>query len=118
SQIAAFLRRAGAQKGDRALIIGENGFFWVAAYLGVMREGLVSIPLPARVPASDLANIVAKTTPRFSFVESRALAVLAPELRETTTVCDYPVSGLKLSSITMDEIRRHAVDGDEPIDMA
>ena len=41
--IADYLLDLGAAKGDRAILLGENSFFWVAAYLGVMRAGLLRI---------------------------------------------------------------------------
>ena len=31
--------QAGGQKGDRVILVGENTFFWVANYLGVLKAG-------------------------------------------------------------------------------
>ena len=44
--VARFLIEHGGQKGDRVLLLAENSFFWIAAYLGTMRAGLVAVPLP------------------------------------------------------------------------
>lgn len=68
--IAVHLRSVGCSKGDRVLLISGNSFFWVAAYLGTMRAGLVSVPLPPGTPAADLGHIVAATEPAAACVES------------------------------------------------
>ena len=66
-QIASSLRAHGGQDGDRAILLGENSFFWVASYLGILEAGLVCVPLPASLPAEELDYILASTEPRFGF---------------------------------------------------
>ncbi len=73
-QIAHWISRMGGRKGDRAILIGENSLFWVAAYLGVMRAGLVCVPLPGSVPEQDLGHVLAITEARFVFAQSTIAA--------------------------------------------
>lgn len=40
--------------GDRVALLGANSFFWVAAYLAVLRSGLVVVPLSEKLPVADL----------------------------------------------------------------
>ena len=54
---AAFSRHfdgLGCRKGDRVVLAGDNSFFWVGAYLGILRAGLVCVPLPTTVTPEDL----------------------------------------------------------------
>ena len=50
--VAAYLLRRGIRKGDRVLLIGDNSFFWVACYLGIMQAGLVCVPIAASSPSA------------------------------------------------------------------
>ena len=70
ADIANYLLQEGSLKGDRALLVSDNGFFWVAAYLGILRAGLVCVPLPPSISPQDLAQIVATTEVRFAFLQS------------------------------------------------
>jgi long-chain acyl-CoA synthetase len=57
SAIAQYLLKIGGTKGDRVILVGENSRFWVAAYLGILRAGLVAVPLPSDISACDFADI-------------------------------------------------------------
>jgi acyl-CoA synthetase (AMP-forming)/AMP-acid ligase II len=70
SSVGSFLIAAGGRKGDRVILIGDNSFFWVAAYLGTLRSGLVSVPLPTNLSRPDLEYILATTEPRFAFLQA------------------------------------------------
>lgn len=71
SSIAAALAESGAKKGDRALLIADNTFFWVASYLGIMRAGLICVPLPTGSSSQDLEHIVSVTEPVCAFLEAK-----------------------------------------------
>jgi long-chain acyl-CoA synthetase len=45
-RLAEYLHLAGARRGERVLLLADNSFFWVSAYLGILRSGLVCVPLP------------------------------------------------------------------------
>ena len=70
-KVANFLLASGAKKGDRALLVAENSAFWVASYLGILRAGLVCVPLPVATTAEDSAFIVQSADPHVAFVEPR-----------------------------------------------
>lgn len=61
----------GALKGDRVLLIGDNSFFWVAAYLGILRAGLVAVPLAPRIAVEELKFIVANAEPKFALIDAK-----------------------------------------------
>jgi len=70
TQVAQYLSAAGGGTGDRALLIADTSMFWVAAYLGTMRAGLVSVPLPAGIPSSELDYIRQTTAAKIAFVQT------------------------------------------------
>jgi len=51
-QIASILLARGYAKGERIGIFSENSAFFVAAYLGIIRAGLVAVPLQTEVAAA------------------------------------------------------------------
>jgi len=71
ASVAAALANSGAKKGDRAILIAENTFFWVAAYLGIMRAGLVCVPLATGSSPEDLQHLVDVTLPVCAFLEGK-----------------------------------------------
>jgi acyl-CoA synthetase (AMP-forming)/AMP-acid ligase II len=69
--IASYLLQQGYSKGDRILLIGENSFFWVASYLGILRAGLVCVPLPANAPEETVSYIAQVTEAKLACVPAR-----------------------------------------------
>ncbi|HTL55647.1 MAG TPA: AMP-binding protein [Candidatus Limnocylindrales bacterium] len=55
--IAAWLLKRGHSKGARIGIFAENSAFFVAVYLGIIRAGLVAVPLPTELGAESLAKM-------------------------------------------------------------
>jgi long-chain acyl-CoA synthetase len=90
--VASLLVRSGSAKGDRAVLLAKSGCFWVAAYLGIIRAGLVCVPLPAKIPLCELDYIVDTTEPLYAFVESQAVSELESHLRATTLITDVQVA--------------------------
>lgn len=88
ADIANYLLQEGALKEDRALLVSDNGFFWVAAYLGILRAGLVCVPLPPSISPQDLAQIVATTEARLAFFQSSVACKHKNRLEQTTIVTD------------------------------
>ncbi len=68
--VASHIASSGCQKSDRALLIGDNSFFWVASYLGILKAGLVCVPLPANLSPQDLAYVSSVTDARVAFVQA------------------------------------------------
>jgi long-chain acyl-CoA synthetase len=90
--VADLLFNSGSKKGDCAVLLAKSGLFWVAAYLGIIRAGLICVPLPPKIPWNELEYIVETTEPRFAFVESRAVSEMAGHLRAATLATDVPVA--------------------------
>jgi long-chain acyl-CoA synthetase len=86
--VAAYLLGRGAGKGERVILIADNSLFWVAAYLGTLRAGLICVPLPAGIPSHELEHVLADTRPRFGFVQDRILARNRQSLSQLTLVTD------------------------------
>lgn len=58
-----FLLAASLRKGDRCVLLANNGVGWVAANLAVMAEGLISVPLYARQAPVELVAMMQDCSP-------------------------------------------------------
>jgi long-chain acyl-CoA synthetase len=74
SAFAGVLRDAGYEVGDRVMLANCNtpGFF--AALFGILRAGLVAVPVDANLALPELANVVAHARPRLVVVDRRSAA--------------------------------------------
>jgi long-chain acyl-CoA synthetase len=89
--IAAYLVERGCQKGDRVLLVSENSFFWVAAYLGILRAGLVAVPLPNTTSADDLKYILEVTAARAALVQAKFATRNSQRLTGTHLLTDCQI---------------------------
>ena len=90
SSVAAFLVRSGFRKGDRAILVAESTFFWVAAYLGILRAGLVCVPIAPTSTAEELQYILGITEPVCAFVDARRAAKLSDGWSTMPLITDVP----------------------------
>jgi len=98
--VAASLAKSGASKGDRAILIADNTFFWLASYLGILGAGLVCVPLPAGSSTEDLRHVLGVTEPVCAFVEAK-FAAKFPGLRNLPHLfTDLPVDLPNHSTVT------------------
>jgi long-chain acyl-CoA synthetase len=70
-RVASSLMEARGRKGDRVILLGTNSFNWIAGYLGILRAGLVCVPLPARISALELRYVLENTEAKFAFVQTQ-----------------------------------------------
>ena len=70
--VARYLLAADAQKGDRVMLLAENSFFAVVAYLGSMLAGCTCVPLPPTMEVDILASIIHSVAPKFLFAHTDA----------------------------------------------
>lgn len=56
AKVASRLQRLALEQGARVLIVADNGLFFVTAYLGVLRAGLVAVPAAPHLTAAELAT--------------------------------------------------------------
>ena len=82
--LAAGLKAAGAQAGERALIIGPNDADWVVVFLAVAAAGLIAMPLDDQSNREEIAAACAASPPDWVFCHPRhqeALEAAAPSAR-------------------------------------
>ena len=87
-QVAQRLMEMGAKKGDRVILISDNSLFWVAAYLGTMRAGLVSVPISTSVSSQEFEYIRRTTDTRIAFVQAEFATRNRDLLRQLSLVTD------------------------------
>ena len=97
-EVAKYLRAVGGQKGEPVLLLSDNSFFWVAAYLGILRASLVCVPLPMTISGTDLDYILHTTGARFAFVQARFAMLQRERLRQLRLVSDQEVPGITNTS--------------------
>lgn len=111
--IARHLMENGARQGDRVLLVSENGFFWVVAYLGILRAGLVCVPLPSATSQDDLAYILDTTEAHWACLQASFLAKHRQAFRNVHLVTDKSPDRAVASNITVE-----ALDGKPSSDTA
>jgi acyl-CoA synthetase (AMP-forming)/AMP-acid ligase II len=67
--LAGRLMQSGLKRGGRVALIGANSAAYLAAYLGIMRAGLVAVPVNTRLPRETIAFILDDAAAEFAFVE-------------------------------------------------
>ena len=71
--LAAELAELGLPVGGRVGVLGPNSLFWVAAYLGVMKLGLVAVPISDKLTPGDVERNAGLAELAAILVDRRAL---------------------------------------------
>ena len=79
--VAAFLLRQGLRPGERVAILSLNRVEYLAAYFGIMRAGLVAVPLSYRFPRNVIDFIFVDAEVRVVFVDADRRNVAPPGCR-------------------------------------
>lgn len=100
-----------ASRGDRAAVVIDQSVDWVAAFLGVLRAGLVAVPLfePSEIPGHTdrLATILADCSPTLLLTAHRHVPAVGGFLTER---------GLSVPHrIAVDVLRPRAGEEPEPV---
>ncbi|KNC09581.1 acetyl-CoA synthetase [Klebsiella sp. RIT-PI-d] len=75
--VGAALYQQGYQPGERVALLGRNSVAWMIAFLGILRAGLVAVPVNIKFPPATLADIL---------IDCDARQVIGePELLESVT---------------------------------
>lgn len=90
--VANYLTLRGGQKGDRVLLVSDNSLFWVAAYAGALKAGMVCVPLPTSIAGQDFDYILQATESRFAFVQARFAMSRKDHLAQIQLVTDRETS--------------------------
>jgi long-chain acyl-CoA synthetase len=101
--VARALVNRGFRRGDPVGILATNSSFYLAIHLGIMRAGLVSVPINFRLPAHLIGDIVKDCGARLVFcdVQHRALlpddvgAVRLDKLEEFSSFVDHFLKPLR-----------------------
>jgi acyl-CoA synthetase (AMP-forming)/AMP-acid ligase II len=114
-QVSRYLLQIAGEKGERVILASDNSLFWVAAYLGTLWPGLVSIPLPPSIPPQEFQYILRATGARIVFAQAGFARRNRGLLRDVHLVTDGEVSGLSepASWRSFDDLRRHAHDAQQ-----
>src|SRR5579859_6212588 len=78
ARLAGGLLARGCKKGDRIGIFSENNPFFVRAYLGIIRAGLVAVPFQTDLSAENFARIISSAGLKGVFVSTRFLNRVRP----------------------------------------
>ena len=68
--VARSLLRAGMMAGQSVGILAENSAEYLAAYMGIMRAGLVAVPISYKLPVEIVRHIIADSGCRLVFVDA------------------------------------------------
>ncbi|RZA08504.1 MAG: hypothetical protein EOP11_04635 [Proteobacteria bacterium] len=68
---SAYLKERGVKKGDRILILSENGPEWTMAALAAMNLGAVVVPVAAIASLLEITNTIRGAKPRLSILSRR-----------------------------------------------
>ena len=80
NDFAAGLIALGLQKGDRVVIICENGLSWAIAFYGLSLAGGVGVPLYTELKSAETEELVERTDARIAIVSARVLERLGDHL--------------------------------------
>ena len=110
ARLGRYLLHSGCRRGDRIGLWAENSLFFVVAYLGIMRAGLVVVPFQTDASAETFARIAKDAGLRWLLVSRRFAARVSPwasDLNLPVTV-DVQVAGLPdHSEVQFPEIDLH-----------
>ncbi|MFP4281471.1 MAG: AMP-binding protein [Opitutales bacterium] len=70
-EFASGLRRAGLEQGDRVAVFAANRAEWIVAALGILRAGLVLVPIDAQSHGKQLAHILEDSAPSLLLVDRK-----------------------------------------------
>lgn len=105
--MAHYCTGLGLQKGDRVVLISDNSLLWVVTYLGVLRAGLVCVPLPPTTSARELEYVLNSTEARLVAVQAKYALENANCFRGVHVLTDQPFDSLpSISHTHLAEIKK------------
>lgn len=64
NRLASSLLREGVDRGDRVVILFENGLEYIVSYYGILKAGGVAVPLNCEIRSDTLASLFRELQPR------------------------------------------------------
>lgn len=89
--VAAVLAERGLPRGARAALLGANSAEYLIAYLGIMRAGLVAVPINTRLPAATIDLILADSEARLIFADRPRSGALPLDRIPVDGDSDFPI---------------------------
>lgn len=123
SQWMAALAEQGEARGARCLLIADNSSAWVAAYLAILKSGLVAVPLSPKIEGPQLAEIIASARPTLAVIGARLWPQFMQYIPEDCSVLlDQNAAHLTGRAVSVRQFARGGllptVDVDETRDLA
>ena len=87
--VARGLLKSGLVRGQSVGILAENGADYLAAYMGIMRAGLVALPVSHKLPAEVIRHILADSACRLVFTDAQR----RPLVPEGLPVVEFGAAG-------------------------
>jgi acyl-CoA synthetase (AMP-forming)/AMP-acid ligase II len=72
--VAGWLIQNGAVKGDRVVLMMENGLDYIAGYYGALKAGAAAVPLSPELKAAAIGSILSELAPKAVIASKRAEA--------------------------------------------
>ena len=89
----AALAQQGAARGARCLLIADNSSAWVAAYLAILKSGLIAVPLSTKIEGPQLTEIIASAKPILAVISARLWSQLEQYIPDDcNVVLDEPAA--------------------------
>ena len=82
--VARALVKRGLQRGDRVALLAANRAEYIAAYYGIMRAGLVAVPVNFKFPRDTIHFIIRDASAKFVFCDRPREADCPPGLGSVT----------------------------------
>jgi len=102
ARVAAYLNELAGETGDRVILISDNSFFWVVAYLAILWTGRVCVPLPPSISSQDLEYILRVTNSRLAFLQGGFALKNAACFRNFHVITPGPLDALPCTASQRD----------------
>lgn len=76
ARLAAGIMKAGLRRGSHAILLAPNGPEWIAAVCGLIRAGVIPVPVDPQMSQEDLSHVLADSEGSWIFTTSPILSIL------------------------------------------